>query len=449
MELLLAHPAVKALQGLVNRSEWAAQVWLVGGCVRDALLGRDLSNDFDLVLEGSAVDLATWLGQNGAKHLAVYPRFGTAMVRLEHAQFEFVSARQESYVPSSRKPQVEAGSLLDDARRRDFTCNSLMVNLQDGRLMDLLGIGLDDLKEGVLRTPLDPRQTFFDDPLRMLRAVRFKHQLGFDYAHGLTESIRDESHRLKAISAERIRDEFTKMVGWPDALRELTALHLMEHIIPELLAMQRVEQGKWHHLDVWDHTLLVVQNAATTDIILNLACLLHDVGKPPTRSVDEKGDTRFFTHELVGADMARVILRRLRYDNETIEAVALLVKNHMRLSSAPKLSAPAARRLIRDLGPQLDRLMLLVDADARALKPGVKTIDIPAIQTRIQEVAAHTPAAKIKSPLSGDEIMKLLGVDPGPEVGEAMKYLTEQVIEGHLQPDDEETARQMLRDLKS
>ena len=315
--------------------------------------------------------------------------------------------------------------------------------------MDLVGTGLEDLRDRMLRTPLDPRQTFFDDPLRMLRAIRFRHQLSFEYAPGLTDSIKDEAHRLQSISAERIRDEFSKMVCYPEALREMCAFGLMPYIMPEVLDMHGVEQGKWHHLDVWDHTLLVIANAASNDLILNLSCLLHDVGKPSTRTIDEKGDTRFFSHEVVGAEMSRMILRRLRYDNETIDAVSLLVKNHMRLSSAPKLSAPAARRLIRDLDDQLERLILLVDADARALKPGVKTINAPAIYAQIQEVSAQTPAATIKSPISGQEVMAILGLPPGPTIGEAMRFLTEQVIEGHLPPDDLEAARQMLTEWKS
>lgn len=443
MEELLQNPAIQTLRKLVGDSDWAGKVWLVGGCVRDTLLKRKVSADFDLVLEGDAVALAAWLGENGAKHLATYPRFGTAAVLLNEAQFEFVSARRESYLPSSRKPNVGPGSLLDDAKRRDFTCNALMVNLQDGRLIDLLGVGMADLRDGILRTPLEPQQTFFDDPLRMLRAVRFRWQLGFLFSPGLAEAIQMEAPRLQAISAERIRDEFSKMIRSPEALQELMDLGLMINIMPELLTMPGVEQGKWHHLDVWKHTLLVIANAASDDLILNLACLLHDVAKPATRSIDDKSQTRFFGHEVVGAEMAAAILHRLRFDKDTIEAVVLLVKNHMRLMVASEITAPACRRLIRDLGSELDRLMQLVAADMSALKPGTVTMDIDEIRKRILSIAESTPAATIRSPLSGREVMDLLKLSEGPEVGKVMIYLTEEVIEGRLAPNDSAAAERM------
>ena len=445
VEAFLAHPAVRSLAALVERSPWAGSVWLVGGCVRDALLGRTLGSDFDLVLEGDAIALAAWLGENGAAGLAVFPRFGTAGVNLNQARFEFVAARQETYDPTSRKPFVELGTLTDDAQRRDFTCNTLMVNLNDGRLLDLLNVGQQDLYDHVLRTPRQPRQTLFDDPLRMLRAVRFRHQLGFSYEMGLEEALRHEAPRLQAISAERIRDEFCKLIRWPLALQELMDFGLMQFIAPELIELQGVEQGKWHHLDVWHHTLLVIQNAASDDLILNLACLFHDVGKPSTRCVDVRGETRFFSHEVVGADMVRKILRRLRFNNDTIDAVATLVKNHMRLSAASTLTAPAARRLIRDLNGQLDRLLALVEADAKALRPGVKTLDVQAIRHRLEEVAAETPAEKIRAPITGEEVMEILGIGPGPRVGDVLHLLMDQVIEGQLGPDDKDKAREMVR----
>lgn len=445
VDALLAHPAVRSLAALVKRSPWAGSVWLVGGCVRDALLGRPFGSDFDLVLEGDALALAAWLGENGAAGLAVFPRFGTAGVNLGEARFEFVTARQETYDPTSRKPAVEVASLVDDAIRRDFTCNTLMVNLNDGRLLDLLKVGEQDLHDRILRTPREPGQTLFDDPLRMLRAVRFRHQLGFSYEQGLEEALRQEAPRLQAISAERVREEFCKLIRWPLALQELMDFGLMQFIAPELVELKGVEQGKWHHLDVWHHTLLVIQNAASDDLILNLACLLHDVGKPSTRCVDAKGETRFFSHEAVGADMARTILHRLRFDNDTIEAVSILVKNHMRLSTASNLTAPVARRLIRDLDGQLDRLLDLVDADAKALRPGVKTLDVQAIRQRLGEVAAETPAEKIRAPITGEDVMQILGIGPGPRVGDALHFLLEQVIEGQLAPDDEDKAREMVR----
>ncbi len=450
MDALLLHPAVQKLaQGTLN-SPWQGQLYLVGGCVRDALLHRPLKNDFDLVLEGDAVKLAEWLHEQGlCDHFpVVYPRFGTAMVGVLGVQFEFVTARKESYDPDSRKPFVEPATLYDDARRRDFTCNALAFNLHTEELRDPTGMGLADLKAGILRTPLEPAATFHDDPLRILRAVRFRAQLGFEFAEGLVQAIETERDRLAIISMERIREEFSKMILLPNAdsaLRDLMALGLFPYFAPEFEEMIGVSQGKWHHLDVWDHTLLVLRNAQTDDLILALACLLHDIAKPPTRLVDADGQIRFFGHESVGAEMARTILRRMRYGNEEIEAVTLLVKNHMRLTSSASLSTPATRRLIRDLGDQLPRLIELVAADASALKPGVKVLDLDPLREKIEATRISTPASVLRSPISGEAVMELTGLSPGPSVGKILHYLTEQVIEGNLAPEDTESARQMAK----
>lgn len=451
MDALLAQPALVRLADATRRSAWSSQLWLVGGCVRDAMLGRPLKNDFDLVLEGDAVELVEWLHSHGVLEHApvVFPRFGTAMARVAGSQLEFVTARTESYDEDSRKPVVQRATLVDDARRRDFTCNALMLNLHSGQVLDLLGRGEADLRARLLRTPLDPRETFFDDPLRILRAVRFKAQLDFNFDEELESAIVDERPRLAVISIERIRDEFVKTILLPQAtsgLRDLMRLGLFAYFAPEFELMVGVTQGKWHHLDVWDHTLLVLENAGTDDLILALACLLHDVAKPETRLVDEDGQIRFFSHENVGAAMATAMMRRLKFDNQTTDAVALLVKNHMRLSSASKLSAAATRRLIRDLGEQLDRLLDLVDADARALKPGVKALDIGAIREHIESVRLHTPAEKIRSPLTGWELMNALEIEPGPLVGKIQRWLTEQVIEGQLDSDDKANAHAIAKE---
>jgi poly(A) polymerase len=379
-----------------------------------------------------------------------YERFGTAMVRIEDTQVELVTARRESYDECSRKPTVEAATLEEDASRRDFTVNTLMRGIHDGELRDPLGLGLDDLKNRVLRTPMDPVATFHDDPLRMLRAVRFRWKLGFDPADGLYESIRETRERLRIVSAERIRDEFVKMLSAPtasDALRDLMDLGLFEIFLPEFLPMVGCEQGKYHHLDVWNHTLLVLRNAGSDDLVLSLGALFHDVGKPETRTVDENGQTRFYGHEAVGASMTSRILFRLKFPKETIDSVALLVKNHMRLGTAHRFSAPAARRLVRDLGSDLDRLLDLVEADANGLKAGVRVMDVDLIRERIQGVLHVTPVEKLVSPLTGAEIMEIAGLEPGPEVGRLKKILEEKVLDGELGADDKESARSALEEV--
>ncbi len=443
------HPALEAIERATRGTAFERDLWLVGGAVRDELLGGPHSNDFDLVTKGSSAELADLLFAGGVATFApvTYERFGTAMVEVGDVKIEIVTARRESYDPESRKPNVEPATLEEDARRRDFTVNALLKNLHSGELYDPLGTGLSDLAAKLLRTPLDPEATFHDDPLRMLRAVRFRWQLHFEPFAGLYESISAEAARLKIISEERIRDEFVKMLALPDAgmaLRDLMDLGLLHQFAPEFEEMRGVEQGHFHHLDVWNHTLLVLQNAGHDDLLLSLGALFHDIGKPRTRSIDKDGHTRFFSHESVGARMTTEVLRRLKFPQRDVDAVSALVKNHMRLSSAPEFTQAAARRLLRDLDDQVDRLLALVEADAAGLKKGVKALDLAPIRQRISDVQKATPREVLISPLTGAEIMAALGIDPGVEVGRWKSFLTEKVLEGELQPGDKENARKLL-----
>lgn len=417
--------------------------------MRDPLLGLPEPADIDVVLEDDALELAAHLHRMGVAQSepATYARFGTAMVRLAGTAVELATARAESYSKDSRKPVVRSASLQEDARRRDFTVNALLRNVHSNELADPLCQGLKDLEGRILRTPLEPRCTFYDDPLRMLRAVRFRWQLGLEPAAGLYEAIRKEVERLRVVSAERIRDELVRMLALERAsgcLQDLADLGLLGSFAPELAAMQHVEQGSYHHLDVWRHTLKVVDNVDQGDRTLRLAALLHDVGKPATRSIDAAGSIRFYGHESVGEELSRQVLLRLRFSAEQIEAVARLVKNHMRLGSAPSFSPAAARRLLRDLGEDSERLFALVDADQRALKPGVRPYDLRAIRATVEHVARQTPPATLRSPLGGDEIMRTLGLEAGPGVGRAKAWLLEQVMEGALRPEDREGALKML-----
>lgn len=460
------HPSLAKVAQVTQGTRFENQLWLVGGAVRDQLLGLDGSTDadFDIVLEGDAVSLATHLRETGASSIepVVYPRFGTAMVRIDGSNVELVTARRESYEASSRKPHVEPATLQDDALRRDFTANTLMRNLHSGELRDPLGVGMADLRSRVLRTPLDPNVTFRDDPLRMLRAVRFKWKLGFTPAPGLYESIVAEVERLDIVSEERVRDEWVKMLLHPtasDAMRDLMELGLLDRFAPEFRAMKGVDQGHYHHLDVWEHTLLVVDNlndptapspqhdplAERGRLTLVLAALLHDVGKPGTRSIDAEGNVRFFGHETVGAEIAERMLRRLKFSNEDVAPVISLVKNHMRLGSFTTFTATAARRLIRDMGDLLEPLFDLVQADAAALRPGVRAMDLSPIRARVTEVRLRTPTETLESPLSGNEIMALTKLDPGPEVGRLKHALLDEVLEGRIAPGDKDAARDWLK----
>jgi poly(A) polymerase len=442
------HPALLRIAEALPGTPFDQKVWLVGGAVRDELLGFPATTDFDLVTTEDAIALAEWLHQAKVStiHPVTYPRFGTALIMVEGIQVELVTARSESYADGPRKPKVKPATLLDDALRRDFTVNALMRNLQTGELVDLLGTGRSDLENRILRTPLEPERTFRDDPLRMLRAVRFRRKLQFEPAPEMWAAIQHQATQLKQISAERIRDEFSKMIVHErasEALKDLLETGLLAQFAPDLVAMVGVEQGKWHHLDVWDHTRLVVSKVEPT-LELRLAALLHDIAKPPTRTVDENGNTRFFTHEVVGKEMARKWLASMRYSSEMIDVVALLVKNHMRLGSGPTFTHSAARRLLRDLDGHEEELLNLVEADADSLKPGTKLLDLGPIRAKLEAVKRSTPRETLESPLSGQQIMVHLNLASGPAVGKIKARLTECVLEGTLAPDDQAGAYKLL-----
>ncbi len=447
---MLPSPLLK-IATLTRNTKFDGDIFAVGGYVRDQLLTGQLGDDVDLVTTGDAIELAGMIFQAGiAAHPPVtYPRFGTALIVCDGLPVELVSARKESYDPTSRKPSVTFGTLIDDARRRDFTCNTLLLGLHDGELRDPLETGLTDLRNGILRTPRPADETFRDDPLRMLRAIRFRWKLGFTPADGLWDSIRTSRERLRIVSFERIRDELVKMLMHPtapDAMNSIMASGLFEIIAPEFLPMVNCEQGKWHHLDVWDHTMLVLSNLSPeAPLELRLAALFHDVAKPPTRSVDSDGNTRFFGHETEGASMTWDILSRWKFSNRTILRVANLVKGHMRLGTMNQLTSPAARRLIRDYDEDLPLLLDLVEADASSLRPGVRVIDLAPIREKLAATAVTTPASRIRSPLSGEAIMEILSISSGPLVGQVQRSLEEQVIQGTLSSDDQDSAETWLR----
>lgn len=442
------HPALETIRSCVVGTPFEGDLFLVGGAVRDELLGLPGSEDLDLVTTQPSSELVHMLWDKGVCDFfpVVYERFGTAMISVGGHKVEVVQTRRESYSPRSRKPSVRPGTLLEDAQRRDFTVNALMRSLADWSLVDPLGYGLSDLKAGALRTPLEPRKTLHDDPLRMLRAVRFRHRFGFQYAEGLEEAIRKAAPRLSIISAERIRDELFKILLDPSAstaLDDLFELGLLEQFLPEFLPLKGCEQGKWHHLDAWDHTRAVVGNvhsvAAEPDIVTLLSALFHDVAKPQTRTEPNPGEFHFYGHDHEGAKVARAALRRLKVPNETVESASFLVDNHMRLSSANKFGKPAIRRLIRDMGDLLERLLDLCEADRLGHKDAESLTEL---RLRIEVARAETPVETLESPLSGEEIMELLKLLPGREVGAWKAKLAEAVIEGVVT--DPSTAREWL-----
>ncbi len=450
------------LRTATQNSPYQDRLYLVGGLIRDRLLGVPHTNDLDIVLEGDAPELALFLHKKGvALHYPVtYPRFGTAMVHVgtpgtEGSVVELVSARSESYLPDSRKPDVQSGTLREDAFRRDFTLNTLMENLHTGEMLDLTGQGTTDLKNGVIRTPLEPRITFFDDPLRMLRAVRFAARFGFTIEEETCEAIRKEATRLAppTISHERIHDEFVKIVKLPGSkarqgLEWLLELNLLEQFLPEMLPMVGCTQGNWHKWDVWTHTMVALE-ALPDDAPLEtrLALLWHDIGKPSTRS-EENGAIRFYGHPKVGAEMVRTIMNHLKFSNDEIRAVTALVNLHMRPGDYRSEWIDATvRRFIRDCHPHLEQLFILVECDRSTTNiPPSEAANLPELKARIAEQNALMDVARLISPLDGNEIMGILGIGSGATLKHAKDYLTNQVIEGRLRERDKAEAEAMLRD---
>ena len=432
-----AHQPVEEsrLLGLLKRAaaELGVTAWVVGGYVRDKLLGRS-HLDLDVVVEdGDSLAVAgRFAALAGAPPPVTFERFGTAQVTLPGRLVEFVTARVESYAPDSRKPEVRQATLDEDLRRRDFTVNTLLMDL-DGTVHDRLG-ARRDLEGGVLRTPTDPEKTFTDDPLRMLRGIRFAAELGFELAPDLLPAMRRLRSRLAppVISTERIAEELRKMLVSPRPKRAFELLDeadLLAVILPEIAACKGVAQTGYHTHDVFGHTLLAVE-ATPTDLLTRLGALFHDVGKPSTA----KGDGTFIGHEEVGAVMAKAALERLRFSQREIDVVSRLVRLHLRpVFYRSEWTDGAVRRLARDAGPLLDRLMALARADiAASAYPEPEKLD--ELQARLDAVRAERPS-RLQPLITGEEIMRALGIGPGPEVGRIKQKLEELVIDGELPPE--------------
>ena len=422
------------LLGLLNRaaSDLHVKAWIVGGYVRDKLLGRPHLNPDVVVEDGDALELAQRFAQlAGAPPPVTFERFGTAQVALPGRLVEFVTARAESYAPDSRKPEVRRATLEEDLRRRDFTVNTLLMDF-DGNVRDLLG-ARQDLEAKVLRTPADPMLTFADDPLRMLRAVRFAAELGFEPAPDLVPAMRRLGSRLAppVVSIERTAGELRRMLASERpklALELLDEAGLLEMILPEIAACKGVLQTGYHTHDVFGHTLLTVAGTPP-DLLLRVAALFHDAGKPETA----KGDGTFIGHEEVGAEIARNALERLRFAQKEIDVVVTLVRLHLRpVFYSSEWTDGAVRRLARDAGRLLDRLMLLAKADiAASAYPHPEKLD--ELEARLDAVMAERPS-RLEPLITGEDIMRIRSIPPGPEVGRIKQKLEELVIDGEIAP---------------
>ena len=386
-------------------------------------------------------------------------RFGTVGAARHGQQLEITTYRAESYDAHSRKPEVAFGqSLVEDLRRRDFTINALALSLPTGELVDPFG-GLSDLAAGVIRTPGTPEESFSDDPLRMMRAARFAAQLKFQVAPEVLSAMTSMCERISIISAERVREELTKLLLSPAPSHGLALLvdsGIAAQVLPELPTLQLEIDEHHRHKDVYEHSLIVLEQAielelshepqTPNDIVLRLAALLHDIGKPKTRRFEAGGGVSFHHHEVVGAKLARKRLTALRYSNDVIDDVATLIELHLRFHGygSGDWTDSAVRRYVRDAGEQLSRLHKLTRADCTTRnrrKALVLQATYDELERHIEELSAREELESIRPDLDGNEIIAILGVEPGPVIGRAYKFLLELRMEqGPLEKEQAEAA---------
>jgi poly(A) polymerase len=437
------------------------EAFVIGGFVRDCLLGRDAPKDIDIVVAGSGIALAKKLAArlgHGAK-VNYYKKFGTAMVRTDGLDIEFVGARKESYSRDSRKPVVEDGTIEDDQRRRDFTINALAIGLNNrnfGNLVDPFN-GLIDLNLKLLRTPQDPDTTFSDDPLRMMRAIRFASELGFIIEEETFKAIVRNRERIGIVSAERITDELHKILQAPvpsEGLSLLDTSGLLPLIFPELAELKGVEElGSIRHKDNFYHTITVVDNISrkTDNLWLRWTALLHDIAKPATKRFSDGNGWTFHGHEYVGAGMIPVIFRKHKLPlNDKMKYVQKLVLLHLRpiALSQDDVTDSAVRRLIFDAGDDLEDLMTLCEADITSrneytVRKHLANFNL--VREKISELEERDHIRNFQPPISGEMIMQAFGIGPSKPVGEIKNAIKEAILDGDIRNDYHEAYELMIR----
>ena len=446
---------------LIAGTEWEGNIYTVGGCVRDELMGSEIKDiDLCVSLPSGGIRFAEWLRDNrhAMKGVTVYPNYGTAMLRLKafpDVELEFVQTRKEKYIDHScRNPETAFGSIEDDCMRRDLTINALYCNVSTGEIVDVIGKGKDDIRNRVIRTPAAPDLTYDDDPLRILRCIRFASRYGWEIESETFDGMLRNVQRLAIITKERVKDELDKMLTCQhpvmamELLRKTGAMH---YVIPELEETYDMTQNEYHFGTVWEHTLAVMEHLKSDRLELRMAALLHDIGKIRVRTIDQMSKVHFLKHELASANMIDELLRPLKYSNDFISEVTFLVKHHMACKTwgyeCEHMKAKKLRKLQYLCGTEerFRDLMMLIDADNNAHAAD------RCMPLQVELILQHTEKMKAegfamfgyKLPLTGKDVMEIKGIKPGPEVKECLDYLLKLAFSNPLR--DKEEAFKHLR----